>query len=135
LKNTTLVEKNLPGDAESSYKDSLAKSLLPGHVVGCGSAVLWGHAEGQGYGKRLYCQREWCPTCGTNRSDAHNRRYARMIPRVQQFSSMGYWVIQFPLSVRHRVRDRNTWRKVARAVVGVLKEWYPRGLRRWHWFG
>lgn len=52
------------------------------------------------FGKRLLCGHEWCVECGQDGSAAHKRRQARLLPKVQQVTRLGYFVIQIPKAYR-----------------------------------
>lgn len=136
--------------AEPGYRDPIAKLDVGEQeqggrvrrdprsaVASCGRGVQVGGCEDcdDAYGKRLYCQREWCWRCGAHSSDAHKRRMARWLPKVQEFSTLGYWVIELPEDLRVLARDCDVLSRLGVAAMKVLKGFgYCRGLRRWHWF-
>jgi len=100
----------------------------------CGTQVIAGHDQDfNGIGKRLWCGREWCAKC---REPSHNRRIARWLTKVQQISSMGYWVITFPQEVRPLLHSASALRSLRNKLDRVLKELgYDRGMARWHFKG
>lgn len=68
----------------------------------CGAWTVVSECEGgHHFAKRLYCGREWCEVCGEDKSAAHKRRMARLLPKLQQCHEIGYFVIEFPDSYRH----------------------------------
>ncbi len=88
------------------------------------------------YAKEILCNRDQCPTCGRRGSDAHRRRYGRIVPKVQQLSQIGYFTIQFLEKDRPNFRTKEALQKAGKAVKKVLKSLgFDRGLRRWDWFG
>ena len=104
--------------------------------------------NGHRFAKELVCGKEWCGVCGEDGSTAHMRRFARWLPKVQQFGTMGYFVFTLPLEVRgryrkkvkRRVKGKDRWvhplSELGHDIQELLKGFgYSRGLRRWHWFG
>jgi len=117
--------------------------------------------DGHSFAMELVCAKEWCSVCGEDRSHAHNRRFVRWYPKIQQFESMGYWVFTLPLDIREQYRgkvfkgykDKAITEdgivkvvkvpvyelklvKLGHQVQEILKYYgFERGLRRWHWFG
>ena len=67
-------------------------------VTVCGSwAILSECSTGlHHFGKRILCGQEWCPDCGRKGSATHKRRQARLLPKVQQISKLGYFVVEMP---------------------------------------
>lgn len=130
------------------YKDFLAKSsgehyfaLLKEYraVAACGNTAVEGQCLGSDahkFLKVLRCGREWCQTCGHRGSDTHMRRYSRIIPKVRQMSSMGYFVLQWPLAERDGLRDKASLSRMGIKVAKLFKALgYDRGIRSWDWFG
>lgn len=129
----------------------------------CGSwAVLSECAKGiHKFAKKIYCGREWCEHCGSHRSPAHNRKIARILPKIQQIKTMGYFVIEFPewcrtlgrSGIKPDSKDDKFWcyskkdlRDTTNSVVKILAGkrtgikrrsggYFKRGLLRWHWYG
>ncbi|MBA7590787.1 hypothetical protein ES708_32926 [subsurface metagenome] len=92
--------------------------------------------NGHRFAKELVCNKEWCEVCGEDGSHAHNRRFARWLPKVQQLEVMGYFVFTIPEGLRSRYRTKKALAKLGHDVQELLKSWgYYRGLRRWHYFG
>lgn len=92
--------------------------------------------DGHRFAKELVCNKEWCSICGKDNSIAHNRRFARWIPKILQLESMGYFVFTLPESIRYRYRNKRSLAKLGHDVQELLKSYgYTRGLRRWHFFG
>lgn len=92
--------------------------------------------------KVLMCGREWCERCGKNSdqgvigSAAHQRRIARWLPKAQQMSSMGEFVLTVPPDLRSPLRDPEHLSTIGRRLTRLMKRYgFDRGLRRWHWFG
>ena len=92
--------------------------------------------NGHRFAKEIVCGKEWCSVCGEDGSVAHNRRFSRWLPRIQQFKVMGYFVFTLPESVRGKYRTKKSLSKLGHQVQELLKSHgFSRGLRRWHWFG
>ena len=92
--------------------------------------------DGHSFAKELVCNKEWCSICGDDGSIAHNRRFARWLPKVMQIDSMGYFVFTIPQELREKYRTKKALGKLGHQVQELLKGFdYSRGLRRWHWFG
>lgn len=92
--------------------------------------------DGHRASRTLLCGREWCDECGLVNSDAHKRRFARWLPKLQQLRRLCQLVVTFPLEVRAELRDRERLTAVASACTAELKRLgVQRGVRRWHWFG
>jgi len=125
----------------------------------CGSWVMVSECStgDAHYGKKIYCGKEWCPVCSQEKSPAHNRRIARVLPKVMQMYQMGYLVIEFPIIYRKSGRRqlvasgrwtyskndlRDTTKKIVEVLAGKRTKRtrrvggiFSRGLLRWHWFG
>lgn len=84
------------------YKDLLAKSGTR-YKSSCGAwAIVSECSSGEHhFAKKLLCGKEWCAVCGQDDSAAHKRRQARILPKIQQISKLGYLVIEFPDWARH----------------------------------
>lgn len=92
--------------------------------------------DGHRFAKELVCNKDWCRVCGEDGSIAHNRRFARWLPKIFQVESMGYFTYTLPEGVRDRYRTQKALAKLGHAVQELLKSYgFSRGLRRWHWFG
>lgn len=113
------------------------------------------------FAKKIICRQEWCPDCGKVDSAAHNRRKARLLKKIMQIESMGYFVIEFPRRYRrlgsaginpdggagkmwcYSKKDLiDTTNRIIKVLAGrhTKNNWraggfYDRGLLRWHWFG
>jgi len=110
--------------------------------------------------KILYCGKEWCAVCGEKYSAMHQRKIARILPKVMQMGQMGYFVIEFPKWFRQIGRAGvnpdgagEYWCYSKRDIIAVTKivvvilagkrtnkvrrvgGYFKRGLLRWHWFG
>lgn len=103
----------------------------------CPSFYLQGHDKnGHRFAKELYCGREWCPVCGQNWSASHQRRFSRWIDKGMRIKSMGYLVFTIPEYLRPQFRTKAALTRLAKRVVGTLKNFgFERGLRRYHYFG
>jgi len=103
---------------------------------GVGWFVSGGCENGHRFAKTLVCQKEWCPICGAEGSIAHNRRWLRWLPKIQQFGTMGYFVFTMPEALRSKYRRKKALSGLGHQVQELLKAFgYSRGLRRWHYFG
>ena len=151
------------GTESPRYLDCIAKRSagdLAHLVKRCPGYFLVGGCEhGHRYAKELYCGREWCPVCGEDWSAVHKRRFARWGSKAMQMKGLGYYVFTIPPELRDHYRKRVRAGQVKVLVNGVWKgKWkpkmvhplaglgrdvqkllksrgYPRGLRRWHFFG
>lgn len=116
---------------KKSYLDSIAKTDTT-----CPRWVSFGVCEkGHKIRKELYCGRDWCEVCGKDWSPAHQRRFARWLPKAMQMKSMGYFVITFPQEMRWRFKDLNYVQNTRRRIERLFKREGYRGFSRWHWFG
>jgi len=92
--------------------------------------------NGHRFAKELVCGKEWCSVCGSDDSVAHLRRFARWLPKAQQFEVMGYFVFTIPEELRAKYRTKKALADLGHQVQELLKGFgYSRGLRRWHFFG
>ncbi|MBA7632782.1 hypothetical protein ES703_40340 [subsurface metagenome] len=154
------------GGVSPRYNDSPDKSFLgtPGTDYfnkPCPGHFLIGSCEnGHRFAKEIYDFQEWCPRCGAKWSEAHQRKFSRWLPKVQQMRQLGYLVIEWPLASRFRLRSKAALEDSGKMIKQVLggeweierrrqrgdrisrqrKEdirawWFPEGLRRWHFFG
>lgn len=81
------------------------------------------------YVKHLFCGREWCATCGLDYSIPHQRRVARLYPKIQAAPELGYLVITVPQELRSKflepqvLRDFKTYikRKLKRGEIYARK--------------
>lgn len=132
------------------YLEPIAKSSPKlGEPFACPGWAVVGECEGgHRWGKELLCGREWCPTCGAKWSSAHQRRFARLLPKAQQVRGMGYLVMTVPPEMRgfwnyfHSKWALRGATDLALAVVagrktgrGRVGGYWGRGVARWHWFG
>ncbi|GAH77133.1 unnamed protein product, partial [marine sediment metagenome] len=127
----------------------------------CPGYFLIGHCEtGHRFAKEIYCFHEWCPQCGAKWSEAHQRKFSRWLPKVLQMKQLGYFVVEWPLASRFKLRSKAALGDSGRMIKQVLSGeweierrrqrgerisrqreedirggWFPRGLRRWHYFG
>ena len=119
----------------------------------CGQLVLLGRCENDDLtlAKVLFCGTEWCPDCGEDWSESHQRKFSRLLPKFMQVQpgNMGYFVIEWPDRYRHDKRRvyskiglRNTTNVVTNVLAGQCKGrqgrvngYFERGLLRWHYFG
>ena len=113
------------------------KNTLEDPLKGCGKSISLAACDfSHLVGAVLWCGRDWCPTCGQEKSNIHRRRYARLLPRVQQLEHVGLFVVTWPERARQALRHRATLAAVGKTVAGIFKkQGFVRGLRRWHWFG
>lgn len=92
--------------------------------------------NGHRIAKVIACGKEWCPVCGQKGSIAHNRRYVRWLTKIMQFRRMRYICFTIPEHLRANYRTKETMKELGRRAQELLKaHGYPRGLRRWHYFG
>jgi hypothetical protein len=156
----------VPTSLSSILPDSLPVSeqnSSPSPSGQCGVWAVLSECESgkHHFAKRIVCGKEWCPECGHEDSAAHKRRQSRLIKKMQQISSLAYYVIEFPDKYRHIGRhaidgdpdEVKGWcyskadlRDTANTIINVMagkrmgKEgrvggFYARGLLRWHYFG
>lgn len=115
----------------------------------CGSSAILAECS-QGdyhYAKVIYCGSEWCPKCGEDGSEIHQRRYAGYLKRIQKIALMGYFVIELPDRYRittcytqsdikdFRQRVINCLGGVSQGRKGRVGGFFKRGVSRFHWFG
>ena len=122
-------------DVTDPVLSAVARELAS--IKDCGNTVLRGSCTGgHEVAKVLRCGREWCPRCGQLDSEAHMRRYSRILPKVQQIQSMGFFVIQFPVASRPKYRTRKALSRVGTKLVRWFKRHgFDRGIRAWDYFG
>lgn len=146
-------ETESPASPFPGYKDLIAKPAPTANPLTLkkkcpGWMVVGTCTNGHRYAKELYCGREWCPICGAQDSSVHQRRKARLIPKLQQLSEVGYFVVEFPDRYRKlpgyvysRKGLQSCTNKVVDALAGVRSHgkrqggFFPRGILRWHFFG
>ncbi len=109
----------------------------------CPAGVITGScANGHRFAKEVYCGREWCQVCsgkwekGKEMKPTHGRRFGRWYPKAQQMGGVGYWTFTIPQELRAKYRTKEALTELGHKVQELLKFYgYPRGLRRWHYFG
>jgi len=126
-----------PGFSYLEHVANLSQSI--GNTTMCGRFATIGQCQGDKthkIGKILVCGREWCPVCGQRKSDAHKRRYGRMMPKAQQMRSIGIFTLTWPVDERKTLRTKTELYSTRKKAVKVLKSFdYKRGISRWHWYG
>lgn len=126
------------GASPPNYLDSLANSPENGkrfnnNQSACPGWFTLGLCEnGHAWAKELICGREWCPDC---RDKARERRVARWMTKARQVKSMGYLVVTFAPEDRLAMRTKADLAEVGKIAAEVVRQFAPRGLRRWHFFG
>lgn len=133
----------LANDDNWGYLKKLEERYGRRLVVDCPSAFTMGKCEcGKVYAKQIQCGREWCPVCGAEWSDAHQRRFSRWWGKVALMPSVGYLVCTIPPDLRPVVNEsdldslKKRLNEIRKGFVDRLKRMgYRRGLSRWHWFG
>lgn len=106
-------------------------------LASCGDSMIFGTCStGHEFGKVVVCGRQWCSRCGRHGSERHMQRFARILPKIQQFQSMGMFVVQLPLALRSRFRDKESLKKFSSIVARHLKGLgFSRGIYTWDFFG
>lgn len=129
-------------------------------VGSCPSHYVHGtDANGHNFAKELYCGAEWCVVCGKKDSVSHKRRFASILPKAQQVRSLGYFVVEWPLKSRDKLRSRKVLSEYGKIITAVFSgkyelskrrkehmitnaeaaelkaKYYSRGIRRYHYFG
>jgi hypothetical protein len=108
---------------------------LTGQEKKCGQWAKVGLCE---YGKRfvkiLYCGKDWCPNC---RERTHNRRIARLLPKVETMAGFGFFTFTMPLELRAAFRDKEKLSELRTYLRRKLKRLHSdlKAINRWHWFG
>ncbi|MBA7541257.1 hypothetical protein ES705_33564 [subsurface metagenome] len=110
------------------------QSLLPPFFTRCGRwAIIAIDEELNRISKRLFCGKQWCEVC---RDIIHRRKIARCLPRVQQFETMGYWVIRPPWELMPLLRTKKRRSRFVKKVKDAFRAIeYKRGLTFIHDFG
>lgn len=106
--------------------------------MNCGKFGLIKECESCGslIAKRLVCGREWCPTCGQDHSEAHQRKISHLIDRVFSMPIVGYFVFEVPLSLRSNFKNVELLRESRRYLHRLLRrEGFAKGVSRWHYYG
>ncbi|MBA7669807.1 hypothetical protein ES703_77941 [subsurface metagenome] len=79
----------------------------------------------------LDCNREWCEKC---RESAHNRRIAKLFPKMMKIEKLAMLTVTFPHD--KRLRTQRQFSRIGRLITEALqRRRFSRGFRRWHWFG
>lgn len=92
-------------------------------IAQCGQAAMSGQcASGHQYLKAMLCNYEYCPTCGKRGSPMHMRRFARILPKGQQLTRQGYFVIEFQKRDRHKFLTKEALERAGRIIRGVLED-------------
>lgn len=136
----TSIPPGAISSAFSNYLELVAKRsafLRSKFETNCPGYFIQGSCEdGHRYAKELYCGREWCPVCGEEWSNSHQRRFSRWLPKAFQMKSMGYFVFTLPPDVRNRFRTKKALSRLGSSIQDILKSYgFDRGLRRWHFMG
>jgi len=149
---SALIVQQIPGaqgmeSPGSPYLDLYAKVVTsPRSVKNCPQFYVTAECvNGHRFAKKLVCGREYCPTCGADWSDSHQRRFARWLLKLQQLRTVGYFVFTMPEGIRDQYRTKAALNELTKRITcgdkskrmpGLLKDMgFSRGLCRWHWFG
>jgi len=134
--------KTKPKYVGPAWKDGVM--CLAKAIDACGEMAVPGTCEeGHEFVKLVQCGRDQCPICGQRGSDAHMRRFARIVPKIQQLDRIGYFVIQYPRNYRGEKRTVAALRNDRVKIKNVFKKFhkdYPewmgsRGKSSWDLFG
>lgn len=125
------------------YLDSLANSPKKSSDIpadrGIKCSPRWISAvcsKGHALKKRIFCQRETCPTCGTSGSVAHDRRVARWMRDIQEGIKVGYLVATLPMQMRDFFKTKEALSDAQDYWKDQLREMgHCRGRSRWHFTG
>jgi len=113
----------------------------PDKIYKCTKGMIWGQTTKNNYFRLVTCGKEWCSDCGAFHSYPHDRRIAKVFPRlerllVQEQKSIQYLVITIPYKLRELFRDQENLNKFRIYWRRKLKrEGNERGIMRWHWCG
>jgi len=140
------VSQSLDGRADYLERVANVSRLADTCSNGRGWFVPGEDVNGHRFAKEVVCNKEWCSVCGADRSAAHDRRFQRWLglddddgkhnSGIAHFKSMGYFVFTIPEDTRASYRTKMALTKLGHQIQELLKSYgYPRGLRRWHWFG
>ena len=126
----------LAGQSPVYYPEQYAKSDTT-QISPCSRNFIKGKcSQGHTYLKSIVCGKEYCPTCGKNDSDIHQRRKARWWPKLFSLEKVGYLVLTIPVIAREKFKDREALKEFRTFVRRkLIREGYKQGLIRWHWFG
>ena len=86
---------------------------------------------------RLYCKREFCPTCGENGSREHKKRTTRAIDRLIWAPVLGYMIFTLPDTVSQSKPDKDTLKHLQKEVYSIIQRHFdtPGALVRIHFVG
>jgi len=112
----------------------------PTNLYRCTRQFLHGSTSKADYLKSITCGKDWCQDCGKIGSEAHMRRFSKVLPRFKAMQqaglSIGYLVVTIPIELRHKFKDqealkafRDYWRRK------LKREGYEYGAIRYHWAG
>lgn len=113
----------------------------PDKIYKCTKGMLWGQTTKNNYYRLVTCGKDWCSDCGAFHSYPHDRRIAKIFPRlerllVQEQKSIQYLVITVPFKLRELFRNQEVLNKFRTYWRRKLKrEGNNRGIMRWHWCG
>jgi len=158
IQNSTIEEAAVNGDllqttaslcspGELTHEPRVVQSAhSSGLYTYCAGWFVPGKCEhGHEYAREIVCGREWCVRCGEVGSEAHMRRYSRVVRKGQHMRAMGYFVFTIPKQRRQAYRTKAQLGQLMKAMVhgdksqripGALRSLgFSRGVMRWHWFG
>jgi len=112
----------------------------PTNLYKCTRQFLHGSTSKADYLKSITCGKDWCQDCGQIGSEAHMRRFTKVLPRFKAMQqaelSIGYLVVTIPIALRQYFKDqkalksfRDYWRRK------LKREGYNYGAIRYHWAG
>jgi len=106
----------------------------------CGAYVAYfeceDNPENHSFGKRIFCGRQWCPRCGQDNSEAHRRRYMRIMDKIFSLDRLGVFVFTIPQTVVDAFLDPVVLSMASNFVAGLLKKkGFDKRLLVWHFFG
>jgi hypothetical protein len=93
--------------------------------------------NGHSFKMPILCHREYCTTCGSVDSHSHIRKKMNAAKRLIGYDYLGYFVFTIPEDVRHKFKNKSSWKNFVRKVKEQLLKKFGMdcGLWRYHWFG
>ena len=116
-----------PSRARTTFRQNATAAMrlarLRNAVEACGKNWKKGTCEaGHKFLHQLLCEKDWCPTCGQRDSQAHKKRVARILPKVQQIDGMAYIVIEFKNQDRDTFYSRKALAEAGKTIRRVLAD-------------
>jgi len=93
-----------------------------GEVPKCSPGYIYGACNGgHKFASVQLCGKEYCSECGKDGSPIHSRRVSRWLPKVEQFTQVGYLVVTIPIELRPYFLNKDRLKHFRKEYIRMLQ--------------